>query len=96
MRQMICAVQGFEYPPGKVWRKGQVFEVQDEHVKIFQVAGKASLPPDDHAGAPVLPTVAAPVAAPAAVTAAPKEKRKYKKRATKAEKAAAEKASKAS
>lgn len=87
---MICAVPRFEYPPGKTWRKGQAFNVQDEHVKLFQIAGKATLPPDDHAGAPVVPPGAPTVAAPAPVAAAPRAKRKYKKRATKAEKATKE------
>ena len=86
MRQMICAVPRFEYPPGKTWRKGQLFDVQDEHVKLFQIAGKAELPADDHAGAPLIAPATTEVAP---VVAAPKPKRKYKKRATKAEKEAA-------
>ena len=89
MRQMICAVAKFEYPPGKTWRKGQLFDVQDEHVKLFQIAGKAELPADDHAGAPLIAPAKTEVAPVVMAVAATKPKRKYKKRATKAEKEAA-------
>jgi hypothetical protein len=42
MQEMIC-VSDIEYPPGKMRKPGDKFEVEENDVKVLQVVGRAKL-----------------------------------------------------
>lgn len=54
MPEMI-ATSEIEYPPGKKWMPGDRFPVEDAHVEILRIAGRAKLP-DDPQVTPTLKT----------------------------------------
>ncbi|HSW83561.1 MAG TPA: hypothetical protein VLH12_08805 [Usitatibacter sp.] len=43
MQEMI-ATSEIEYPPGKCWKPGDTFAVEDDHVQLLQTLGRAKLP----------------------------------------------------
>lgn len=46
MPEMI-ATSEIEYPPGKMWKPGDRFEVEDAHVALLKINGRAKLPEED-------------------------------------------------
>lgn len=54
--QMI-ATSDIEYPPGKSWKPGDAFEVEEEHVHLLKTIGRAKLPdaPQNEAAATTAP-----------------------------------------
>lgn len=51
MPEMI-ATSEIEYPPGKVWKPGDRFQVEDAHTKLLQTLGRAKFPEHVVAAAP--------------------------------------------
>ena len=45
MVEMICK-QDIEYPPGTYHKPGDKFDVEEQHVKLFTVIGRAELVKD--------------------------------------------------
>jgi hypothetical protein len=43
MPQMI-ATSEIEYPPGRSWKPGDLFEVEDAHAKLLEKLGRAKFP----------------------------------------------------
>lgn len=43
MVEMI-ATSEIEYPPGKSWKPGDSFEVEEAHVALLEINGRAKLP----------------------------------------------------
>ena len=41
MQKMKCLVDGFEYPPGQRHALGDFMDVEDSHVQLFVIVGKA-------------------------------------------------------
>lgn len=46
MVEMI-ATSNIDYPPSKSWKPGDRFEVEDAHVNLLTITGRAKLPDDD-------------------------------------------------
>jgi hypothetical protein len=58
MPQMI-ATSEIEYPPGKHWKPGDHFEVEDAHAKLLEKLGRAKFPDERPIGdAAVTPQLA--------------------------------------
>ena len=41
MQKMKCLINSFEYPPGQMHALGDIFDVEDSHVQLFVIVGKA-------------------------------------------------------
>lgn len=47
----MIATSEIEYPPGKLWKPGDLFEVEEAHAKLLETLGRAKLPEGDDATA---------------------------------------------
>ena len=54
MPQMV-ATSEIEYPPGKFWKPGDRFEVEEAHTKLLETLGRAKLPDAEVAAPEIAP-----------------------------------------